>query len=34
MTVEMRIDYENTTVRTSMEMEDGYPRMAVDAVED
>jgi len=34
MTVEMRIDYGNTTVRTSMEMEEGYPRMVVDAVED
>jgi hypothetical protein len=33
MTVEMRIDYEDTTVWTSMEMADGYPRMAVEDVE-
>jgi len=34
LTVEMRIDYEGTIVRTRMEMEDGYPLMRLVAVED
>ncbi|MFW5940034.1 MAG: dihydroneopterin aldolase family protein, partial [Halolamina sp.] len=29
MEVEMRIDYEGTTVRTRMEMVDGYPLMSL-----
>lgn len=33
MEVEMRIDYEGTTVRTRMAMEDGYPRMRLVAIE-
>ncbi|MFB6185058.1 MAG: dihydroneopterin aldolase family protein [Haloarculaceae archaeon] len=33
MDVRMHIAYEGTVVRTSMTMEDGYPRMRVDAVE-
>ena len=33
MTVEMRIEYEGTTVRTRMAMEAGYPRMQLVAVE-
>ena len=32
MDVEMRIEYEGTTVRTRMEMEDGYPLMKLVAV--
>jgi len=34
LTVEMRIDYKGTVVRTRMEMEDGYPLMRLVAVED
>ncbi|XVH30393.1 dihydroneopterin aldolase family protein [Haloferacaceae archaeon DSL9] len=33
MNVEMRIDYEETTVRTRMEMEDGYPLMKLVSVD-
>ncbi len=33
MEVEMRIDYEGCTVRTSMSMEGDYPRMRVEDVE-
>jgi hypothetical protein len=33
MDVEMRIEYEARTVRTRMEMEDGYPLMKLVAVE-
>ena len=33
MEVEMRIEYEAVTVRTRMEMEDGYPLMKLVAVE-
>ena len=33
MEVVMRIDYEGTTVRTRMAMEDGYPRMRLVAIE-
>jgi hypothetical protein len=33
MEVEMRIEYEGVTVRTKMEMEDGYPLMKLDSVE-
>ena len=32
--VEMRIEYEGVTVETSMAMEDGYPLMQVDAVQE
>ena len=32
--VSMTIDYEGSVVETSMEMQDGYPLMAVDAVRD
>jgi len=32
--VEMRIEYEDVTVETSMAMEDGYPLMQVDAVQE
>ena len=32
--VEMRIEYEDITVETSMAMEDGYPLMQVDAVQE
>ena len=32
MQVEMRIDYEGSTVRTSMSMEGDYPRMRVEEV--
>ena len=34
MDVEMRIEYENVTVRTRMEMEDGYPLMSIVGVDD
>jgi hypothetical protein len=34
MTVEMRIEYEGVTVQTRMEMDDGYPRMKLVAVDD
>ena len=34
MEVEMRIEYEGTTVRTHMEMEDGYPLMKLQSVEE
>lgn len=34
MAVEMRIEYEGTTVRTRMEMEDGYPLMTLQSVEE
>ncbi len=34
MEVEMRIEREGTTVRTRMEMEDGYPLMKLVAVEE
>ncbi|ERH07171.1 MAG: uncharacterized protein conserved in archaea [Halonotius sp. J07HN4] len=34
MTVEMRIEYNGVTARTRMEMEDGYPRMKLVAVDD
>jgi len=34
MTVEMRIDYNDVTARTRMEMEDGYPLMKLVAVDD
>jgi len=33
MEVEMRIEYEDTTVRTRMEMEDDYPLMKLQSVE-
>jgi hypothetical protein len=33
MDVEMRIEYEGVTVRTRMEMEDGYPLMELVSVE-
>lgn len=31
--VAMRIEYDDCTVHTRMEMEDGYPRMRIDSVE-
>jgi len=34
LTAEIRVRYEGVTVRTRMEMEDGYPLMRVVAVED
>ncbi|ELZ87631.1 hypothetical protein C453_04734 [Haloferax elongans ATCC BAA-1513] len=34
MNVEMRIEYEDVTVRTKMEMEDGYPLMKLVSVEE
>ncbi|SEK29800.1 dihydroneopterin aldolase family protein [Haloferax larsenii] len=34
MRVEMRIEYEDVTVRTKMEMEDGYPLMKLVSVEE
>ncbi|MFC7204588.1 dihydroneopterin aldolase family protein [Haloferax namakaokahaiae] len=34
MEVEMRIEYEGVTVRTKMEMEDGYPLMKLVSVEE
>jgi len=34
MTVEMRIEYEDVTARTRMEMEDGYPLMKLVAVDE
>lgn len=34
MTVEMRVEYGTVTVRTRMEMEDGYPLMKLVAVEE
>lgn len=34
MTVDMRIEYEGATVRTKMEMEDGYPLMKLVSVTD
>lgn len=33
MDAEIRIEYEGVTVRTRMELEDGYPRMRVESVE-
>ena len=33
MEVEMRIEYDDTVVRTRMEMEDGYPLMAIQSVD-
>ncbi|MBP1986006.1 dihydroneopterin aldolase family protein [Halolamina salifodinae] len=34
MEVEMRIEYEGTTVHTRMEMDDGYPLMTLQSVEE
>jgi hypothetical protein len=34
MEVEMRVQYEGTTVRTRMEMDDGYPLMRLVSVEE